>query len=316
MPVVTQWTGRETLALRKAMRLPIVDFAARLQISDRMVVKWESGGEAVVPRMVNQAGLDTLLEQASPEVTARFVALLAPEDASVPRQVVVEADEFTETQIGEYVRHPRDGKMMAKVPGGIFLAGQDSEPNWVDAFWIDAHPVTNADWARYCAATGTTPPRHWPDGRCPRELYDHPVVWVTHEQATAYARWAHKALPSTLQWEKAARGTSGSIWPWGDQRTTAKCNVKETCIGATTPVSTYHSGISEYGVYDMIGNVWEWCADETTKGRYELKGGAWTTPFFRGEPSMYNDADGIVMADDDTGFRCVATPESMPRNRS
>ncbi|AWN32635.1 DNA-binding protein (plasmid) [Streptomyces sp. NEAU-S7GS2] len=290
--------------------MPIVDFAAQLLVSDRMVVKWEKGGEQVVPRMANQASLDSVLERSSPDVKARFVALLSPAD--LPHQVVVEVDETLSHPIGQYVRHPRDGKMMAHIPGGIFLAGQESEPTWLDAFWIDAHPVTNADYQRYCSATGSTAPRHWNQGRCPRELYDHPVVWVTHEQATAYAKWAGKELPSALQWEKAARGTNGSSWPWGDQRTPSKANVKETGLGTTTSVSRYHSGVSEYGVYDLVGNVWEWCATETTKGRYELKGSAWTTPLFRGEPSMYNDADGFTMSDDDTGFRCVARVEDMP----
>ncbi|WP_433860314.1 SUMF1/EgtB/PvdO family nonheme iron enzyme [Streptomyces kronopolitis] len=309
MPVVTQWTGREAAALRQAMRLPIVDFAAQLLVSDRMVVKWEQGGAAVVPRMANQASLDSALETAGPEVQARFIALLSPAD--VPRQVVVDVEEALSHPIGQYVRHPRDGKLMAHIPAGIFLAGQDGEPTWLDGYWIDAHPVTNADYQRYCSATGSTTPRHWEQGPCPRELYDHPVVWISHEQAANYARWARKELPTALQWEKAARGTTGSPWPWGTQRTPSKANVKESGLGTTSSVSRYHSGVSEYGVYDLVGNVWEWCATETTKGRYELKGGAWTTPMFRGEPSMYNDAD-ITMSDDDTGFRCVARVEDMP----
>ncbi|MGI5436453.1 SUMF1/EgtB/PvdO family nonheme iron enzyme [Streptomyces shenzhenensis] len=83
----------------------------------------------------------------------------------------------------------------------------------------------------------------------------------------------------------------------------------------TTSVSRYHSGVSPYGVYDMVGNVWEWLATPTEPGRYELRGSAFTSPLFRGVPAVPNDADD-TMHDDDTGFRCVATPGQMvPRKK-
>lgn len=194
---------------------------------------------------------------------------------------------------------------MAKIAEGVFLSGADDDPAWVDDFYIDAFPTTNADYARFCAAAGHPPPRQWGGGRCPRELYNHPVVEVSWQDASRYAEWAGKALPSSHQWEKAARGTTGTTYPWGDQRTAAKCNVRETGIGKTTPVSRFHSGVSPYGVYDMVGNVWEWCSTTTSVGRNELKGSAWTSPLFRGEPAACNDANDF-MQDDDTGFRCVA----------
>lgn len=75
-------------------------------------------------------------------------------------------------------------------------------------------------------------------------------------------------------------------------------------IGHTTPVDRYQSGVSPYGVYDMCGNTWEWCATETRAGRHELKGSAFTSPFTRATPSLVNDAS-AAMSDNDTGFRCV-----------
>jgi formylglycine-generating enzyme required for sulfatase activity len=111
-------------------------------------------------------------------------------------------------------------------------------------------------------------------------------------------------------WEMAARGTTGTVFLWGDQRTAAKCNVRETGVGTTTSVSRYHSGVSPYGVYDMVGNVWEWCSTKTTPGRYELKGSAFTSPLFRGEPAAWNDANDF-MQDDDTGFRCACSADQM-----
>ncbi|MFE9435828.1 formylglycine-generating enzyme family protein [Streptomyces sp. NPDC006640] len=180
----------------------------------------------------------------------------------------------------------------------------------VDDFHIDTFPTTNADYARFCAATRYPAPEHWEKGRCPRELYDHPVVHVTWCDARAYANWAGKSLPTAEQWEKAARGTSGRTFPWGDQKTAAKCNVRETGVEVTTSVSRFHSGVSPYGVYDMVGNVWEWLATPTTPGRHELRGSAFTSHLFRGVPAVANDASDS-MHDDDTGFRCAVTPEQM-----
>ncbi|MFI9081187.1 SUMF1/EgtB/PvdO family nonheme iron enzyme [Streptomyces sioyaensis] len=307
MPLVTQWTGREVKALREAARMSLMDLAEKLGVSDRIISKWERGGSESIPRMVNQAALDTLLAEAGPDVHGRFIGLLSVNDP-VPRQLIDPAE--TPVMSGQYVKHPRDGKLMARIPEGIYLAGETDEPVWVDEFHIDTFPTTNADYARFCTAVGHRTPRHWEGGRCPRRLYDHPVVEVSWKDASAYAEWAGKSLPTAEQWEKAARGTTGTIYPWGDQRTAAKCNVRETGIEGTTPVSRYHSGVSPYGVYDLVGNVWEWCSTPTQPGRYELKGSAFTSPLFRGVPSAFNDADDF-MQDDDTGFRCVASPEQM-----
>lgn len=312
MPLVTQWTGREIKAFREAARMSLMEFASKLGVSDRIVSRWEAGGAETSPRPVNQAALDTLLAKAEPDVHGRFVGILAA-GVTVPRQLI-EPSETGLVTMGQYVKHPRDGKRMARVGEGIFLSGQENEPVWVDEFYIDTFPTTNADYARFCTATGHPTPRHWEGGRCPRRLYDHPVVWVNWRDAAAYADWAGKTLPAAHQWEKAARGTTGAIYPWGDGHTPAKCNVRETGVGDTTSVSRYHSGVSPYGVYDMCGNTWEWCVTETLPNRRELKGSAFASSLARAEPSAYNDAD-ETMSDDDTGFRCVASPSQMPSQR-
>ena len=118
-------------------------------------------------------------------------------------------------------------------------------------------------------------------------------------------------MPTAQQWEKAARGTTGTVWPWGDQASGAKCNARETGIATTTSVSRYHSGVSPYGVYDLVGNVWEWTSSVASPGRYELKGSAFTSPAFRGNPAAFNDANDF-MRDDDTGFRCVTMLATAP----
>lgn len=101
-----------------------------------------------------------------------------------------------------------------------------------------------------------------------------------------------------------------TVYPWGDQPTPAKCNVRENGAGTTTAVDCYHSGVSPYGVSGMCGNIWEWCSTETRPGRHELKGGAWTSPLLRATPSSFNAAAASTY-DDDTGFRCAVITETL-----
>jgi formylglycine-generating enzyme required for sulfatase activity len=199
---------------------------------------------------------------------------------------------------------------MTLVEAGVYFSGEDNEPVYLPAYYIDVFPTTNTDYARFIAATDHEPPEHWDGTKPPDTLYDHPVVFVTWHDANAYAQWSAKTLPTSQQWEKAARGTRGDIYPWGSQRTPAKCNVREGRVGATTPVNRYHSGVSPYGVYDMCGNTWECCSTETDPGRHELKGSAFTSPFLRCTPSTFNDAN-ADMLDDDTSFRTATPAETM-----
>ncbi len=295
--VIRQWTGAEAAALRAALRMSLVDFGAYLGLNPRVISHWEAGGKDVRPRPVNQQALDTTLERLTEAEGRRFVEAISPTALSDERDLDV-PEERTD------LRHPADGKLMTWIPEGIYLAGPRDEPVWVTGYWIDVFPTTNADYGRFVAAAGHKPPQHWNGPTPPRDLTEHPVVWVDHDDASAYARWANKTLPTSAQWEKAARGTRGNTWPWGKQPTPAKCNVRGSGPSATTPVATYASGASPFGVYDMVGNTWEWTSTETTADRFELKGSAFSSPFDRGEPAAFNDAN-RTMLDDDTGFRCV-----------
>ncbi|KUN02063.1 DNA-binding protein [Streptomyces yokosukanensis] len=303
MTGVTRWTGREAELLRQAMRKKGKDFAELVGVNPRQVPRWKRRGETIELELGNQAALDTLLAQADLAVQQRFAALLTERAAA-------EHDERAEELLradSRTRRHSVDGKLMVPVEEGIYLSGPDKRSVWLEPYLIDVYPTTNEDYARFVLATGYRPPQHWPGGRCPVTLVTHPVVWVTWRDAAAYARWAGKALPSARQWEKAARGPRGRIYPWGNEPTAAKANVAETGIDATTPVFRYQSGVSPYGAFDMCGNVWEWCSTPGTDGpdRYQLKGSAFSSPFQRAAPALENAANS-TMKDNDTGFRCIA----------
>lgn len=312
LTTVGKWSGRETRALREAKRMSLREFAAYLGVSDRTISKWEAGADRIRPRPDSQAILDTVLERASDDVRARFDLLMGngterKEALRGQPRSEVSAEPRAGTTVAEQT-HPRTGKLMVLIPGGPFLFGIDNQILELPSFYVDVTPVTNADYARFVAEQGYRAPRHWQNGYCPDGISDHPVVNVTYRDAEAYCRWAGVHLPTEQQWEKVARGADGQVYPWGDQPTIAKCNVRESGIGRTTPVERYHSGVSPYGVYDLSGNTWEWCCTETDPGRYVLKGSAFTSPFKLAAAPATNDAS-AEMFDDDTGFRGVVAAE-------
>ncbi|MFD6391169.1 SUMF1/EgtB/PvdO family nonheme iron enzyme [Nocardia sp. NPDC060259] len=278
--------------------MSLKDFAAHLGVGERLISKWEAGAKGIIPRPVNQAALDTSFARLDPESRARFKELVSVD-------VLADTRDPDVPESGSHRQHPGDGKVMVWIAEGIYLSGYQSEPQWLDGYWIDVFPTTNRDYALFVTATDYPAPQHWGAELPAREMADHPVVWVSWEDAQAYSRWAGKALPTASQWEKAARGTRGNPYPWGVAPTPAKCNVRGSGPGRTTSVDTYKSGVSPYGVFDMCGNTWEWMDTPTTETRRELKGSAFTSHFDRVHPAAFNDAH-VAMVDDDTGFRCVA----------
>ncbi len=158
---------------------------------------------------------------------------------------------------------------MVLIPGGEYLIGSNKgeederpvHPVILDPFYIDAREVTNADFARFVAATGYQAEGLWQryseNGRD-----SHPAVAVTWNDASAYAKWAGKRLPTEAEWEAAARGGANpSLYPNGDQLLP-----EDATFGflfeedpQTTPVGSHPP--NRIGLYDMAGNVWEWCAD-------------------------------------------------------
>jgi gamma-glutamyl hercynylcysteine S-oxide synthase len=160
---------------------------------------------------------------------------------------------------------------MVQIPAGMFLMGtnsdradaQDRPQHKVDlpAYWIDKYPVTNAQYARFVAATAHRPPLNWKDGKIPQGEALRPVTMVSWFDARDYAKWAGKRLPTEAEWEKAGRGTDGRRWPWGDKMEPERLNTYYN-VGSATNVNKYPNGASPYGVMDMAGNVDEWTADD------------------------------------------------------
>lgn len=154
------------------------------------------------------------------------------------------------------------------MPAGEFTMGEghDAHSVYVGAYYVATYPVTNSAYQEFVDATGHPPPKHWSHGRWRQLLGDHPVVNVSWYDAATYCRWltgvngqVHRLL-TEAEWEKAARGTDGRVYPWGDDFDETRCNSWEAGNGRTMPVDAFAAGASPYGVIDLVGNVWEWCS--------------------------------------------------------
>jgi formylglycine-generating enzyme required for sulfatase activity len=141
--------------------------------------------------------------------------------------------------------------------------------------------VTNRQFKVFLEQSGYQPKwprnflRHWFNRSFPEEKGRHPVVWVSMQDAEAYARWAGKRLPTEAEWQRAAQGKDGRIWPWGNLYDAGKANMDSE---GTKPVGSYPEGASPDGCFDMVGNVWEWTDSLASDGYHYfswLRGGSY-----------------------------------------
>jgi len=206
---------------------------------------------------------------------------------------------------------------MVYVPAGTFLAGADKHAVKLHAFYIDATEVSNAEYSDFCEETGCAPPRG------DRNL---PVVNITIEQARGYARWRHKRLPTPQEWERAARGKDGALFPWGDAEDPSLANLSNNPSPAQHALMPVRS-FGAYPAFQMIGNAWEMVEGEVKVSPEALaslaskltppatpnepwvaiRGGSYLTPLSR---ALAYDSVPIPAryAADDIGFRCVEDP--------
>jgi formylglycine-generating enzyme required for sulfatase activity len=180
---------------------------------------------------------------------------------------------------------------LVHVPAGEFLMGSDpakdkdsyddEQPQhrvYVSEFYIGKTPVTNVQYAAFVKAIQHEVPEHWRGGEVPSGKENHPVVYVSWDDAVAFCQWLSQEtgkrfrLPTEAEWEKAARGADGRIYPWGNEWDETKLNSEEAGPEDTTPVGQYSpDGDSPYGATDMSGNVWEWCADWYDEEEYQRR---------------------------------------------
>lgn len=170
---------------------------------------------------------------------------------------------------------------MVPVPAGWFLMGSDHNVDpaagpqefpqhrvYLDSFQIDKYEVSNLDYLRFVLATGADWPKFWRESPFPDKMALHPVINVSWIEADAYCRWAGKRLPTEAEWEKAARGEDGRVFPWGNEPAGwIKSNIAHpgSKRGAKYPplanVYRYEKGVSPYGAHQLAGNVHEWVGD-------------------------------------------------------
>lgn len=170
---------------------------------------------------------------------------------------------------------------MVLVPAGEFLMGSDPQKDraagpqelpqrrvYLDAFWMDRYEVSNVEYLRFVLGTGADWPKFWRESPFPEKASLHPVINVSWQEADAFCRWAGKRLPTEAEWEKAARGVDGRIFPWGNEPAGwLKSNIAHpgSKRGFKYPplakIDRYDKGLSPYGVYQMAGNVSEWVSD-------------------------------------------------------
>jgi len=213
---------------------------------------------------------------------------------------------------------------MAVVPAGWFLMGQNEGPRsnqpqrevYLDSYAIDKTEVTNEQYAQFLAKTE--------DGGTIiiNETNENlPVVGVLWREADAYCRLAGKRLPTEAEWEKAARGTDGRRYPWGNEWEPNRANVKESGFGDVVPVGSFPEGASPYGVLDMAGNAAEWMSDyfDFTYYTYApdhnptgpeqvmdhgLRGGSWASPNTLAQ-TFFRDSSHSTRPNVRVGFRCT-----------
>ena len=232
---------------------------------------------------------------------------------------------------------------MVQIPAGKFLMGTTKEQaqqvikeggedwkKWVEweqpqhhvelsEYSIGKYPITNREYQAFVRDAKYTPPRGWDGDQFAAEKGSHPIVNVSWNDAVAYCKWLSEKsgkpyrLPTEAEWEKAARGEDGQVYPWGDQFDPKKANTREANIGDTSEVGQFSpQGDSLYGCTDMAGNVWEWCNDWFGENEYKDRTGKTTK-----DPQGAQDGSSRVLRGGSfdyyhRGARCAVRLRSFP----
>jgi len=238
----------------------------------------------------------------------------------------------TDVQVTQIVEHCVSAGLAQNVCEGGFSSEGPQHTVFLDAYWMDKYEVSNGQYQKCVAAGGCTQP--WDTSSDTRPSYfgneqyaNYPVIQVDWNQASAYCKWAGRQLPTEAQWEKAARGTDGRTYPWGEGIDCQKANYMGKpggCTGDTTEVGNYPQGASLYGAMDLAGNVMEWVNDwygeeyysqsptqnpsGPSSGEYRvLRGGSLRDgQSYTRSAARTRDLPGKRLQE--IGFRCVSSP--------
>ena len=346
------WDGRDNQGAGLAAGVYIYRLRCGVFVQARKMVMMDGvvGGSAI------RIPMSPLMRPASPQETSLYTVKISGENILpfVQRHVPISEDVVLDFVVDVYV--------MVLIPTGSFQMGDpfnegssDERPVhtvYVDAFWMDVCEVTNAQYCIFLNEQGNQT-----EGGCtwllllicdclittsagqfvPKSGYeDHPVIDVTWYGARAYAQWAGKRLPTEAEWEKAARGgLTGRRYPWGNEDPAGgKCNYWSYSGPVTTEMANFYNGRGTlpvgrfepngYGLYDMAGNVWEWCSDWYDSGYYSrssednltgpetgiyrvVRGGSWTdSPDYMRSAKRGHCAP--MLCGTSCGFRCVRVP--------
>lgn len=175
----------------------------------------------------------------------------------------------------------------------------------IRSFYLDQYEVTNAQYKAFVEATRYPPPLHWNNKIYPEGTADHPVTYVSWDDAQAYAQWAGKRLPTAEEWEVAARGLHGQVFPWGDTFAEQHVNLGNIS-GGTAPIGTHPDDVSAYHIYDLGGNVMEWTMTQYQGSRdfFVLKGSSWRNDPYEARGANQTPAEAIYQLGH-IGFRCA-----------
>jgi formylglycine-generating enzyme required for sulfatase activity len=197
----------------------------------------------------------------------------------------------------------------------------------IDSFLIDKYPVTNAQYYEFLQSSGYRPAdttrylRHWEMGIYKQGQERYPVVNVSYEDIKAYTKWAGKRLPTQAEWQLAAQGTDKRKWPWGNEFHGTLCN---NGFDKPTPVDAFTKGMSQYGVIDLVGNIWQMTNDMYFNGSYYfsvIRGGGFFKPesswwYIQGGPQALDKTQIMLHVSPGfdrnatVGFRCVKDIDS------
>jgi formylglycine-generating enzyme required for sulfatase activity len=228
---------------------------------------------------------------------------------------------------------------MELVPSGSFKFQIEMDGNFIPypaydsavsykihSFYIDKFPVTNHQFFLFMESTGYKPSdgsnflKHWEDGKYVKGERNYPVVYVSYEDALAYANWSGKRLPTEAEWQYAAQTPDGRLYPWGNEMDSTKCNYG---LNKSTAVLAFPDGANPYGIMDLVGNVWQLTNDIYDNGSHYfiiMRGGSFYKPtsswwYVKGGPQPLNKTQMLLRVSPGfernatVGFRCVMDAE-------